>query len=76
MLAARREDRPKSLARSIDNDGGTTQYQVTDVTDRDQAEALAKATMEAFSRIDVLINNAGLMPLSPLDALRVDEWAP
>jgi NADP-dependent 3-hydroxy acid dehydrogenase YdfG len=47
---------------------------VTDVTDRAQVESLAKAAKEAYGRIDVLVNNAGLMPLSPLDQLKVDEW--
>jgi len=49
-------------------------WQVTDVTDRKQVESLAAATKEKFGRIDVLINNAGLMPLAPLDALKVDQW--
>lgn len=74
MLAARREDKLKKLVAAIDRDGGTAAYQVTDVTERSQVEALAKATVAAYKRIDVLINNAGLMPLAPLDALKVDEW--
>ncbi len=74
MLAARREDQLKSIVSKIEEDGGTAQYQITDVTDRDQLEALAKATLEAYGRIDVLVNNAGLMPLSPLDEKKVDEW--
>lgn len=74
MLAARREDRLKELTDAINQSGGTAKYQVTDVTDRDQVEVLAKATYQAYDRIDVLVNNAGLMPLSPLAALKVDEW--
>lgn len=74
MLAARREEKLKTLAADIEKDGGTAAYQVTDVTDRDQVEALAKKTKEKFGRIDVLLNNAGLMPLAPLDKLKVDEW--
>ncbi len=74
MLAARREDRLKELVDDINQSGGIAKYQVTDVTDRDQVEALAKATHQAYDRIDVLVNNAGLMPLSPLAALKVDEW--
>ncbi len=74
MLAARREDRLKELAAEIQKDGGTVKYQVTDVSDRNQVEALAKATHQAYERIDVLVNNAGLMPLSPLAATKVDEW--
>ncbi|CAN5841719.1 SDR family oxidoreductase [soil metagenome] len=74
MLAARREDRLKELADDINKAGGTAKYQLTDVTDRSQVEALAKATHQAYGQIDVLVNNAGLMPLSPLAALKVDEW--
>lgn len=45
-----------------------------DVTDREQVEGLVKAAVEEFGRLDVIVNNAGLMPLSPLSALKVDEW--
>ncbi|MGB7442476.1 MAG: SDR family oxidoreductase [Coleofasciculaceae cyanobacterium] len=74
MLAARREDRLKKLVSDIEKEGGTAKYQVTDVTNRSQVEALAKATHQAYGRIDVLVNNAGLMPLSPLAETKVDEW--
>ena len=74
MLAARREDRLKDLVEEIVKEGGTAKYQVTDVVDRSQVEALAQATKQAYDRIDVLVNNAGLMPLSPLAANKVDEW--
>ena len=74
MLTARREDRLKELVSKIEQSGGTAQYQITDVTKREQVEALAKATKDAYGRIDVLVNNAGLMPLSPLDETKVDEW--
>jgi NADP-dependent 3-hydroxy acid dehydrogenase YdfG len=74
MLAARREDRLKDLVAAIAKSGGTATYQVTDVADRAQVEALAKETLSTYSRIDVLINNAGLMPLSPLDQVKVEEW--
>jgi len=74
VLGARREDRLEALRDAIVEQGGEAIYQVTDVTDRSQVEALAQAAKEAYGRIDVLINNAGLMPLSPLDQLKVDEW--
>lgn len=74
MLAARREDRLTSLADELTAKGAEVSWQVTDVTDSQQVESLAAAAKKTFGRIDVLINNAGLMPLAPLDALKVDEW--
>ena len=74
MLAARREDRLKDLVAAIEKTGGTVAYRVTDVADRAQVQALAEATLETYGRIDVLVNNAALMPASPLDQIKVDEW--
>ncbi|WP_152208130.1 SDR family oxidoreductase [Marinobacter changyiensis] len=74
VLAARREDRLVKLTEELKANGGEAIWQTTDVTDRKQVEALAKIAKDTFGRIDVLVNNAGLMPLAPLDALKVDEW--
>jgi NADP-dependent 3-hydroxy acid dehydrogenase YdfG len=74
MLGARREENLERIVSEIKDDGGEAAYRVTDVTDRDQVENLVAGAVDEFGRIDVLVNNAGLMPLSPLDALKVDEW--
>jgi len=74
MLGARREENLERIVSEIKESGGTAAYRVTDVTDRGQVENLVSGAVEDFGRIDVLVNNAGLMPLSPLDALKVDEW--
>ncbi len=74
MMGARREDRLADLAEEIRQAGGEADYRVTDVTDRSQVHALITATVERFGRVDVVVANAGLMPLSPLAARKVDEW--
>ena len=74
VLAARRADRLDRLVAEIRETGGEAIAVATDVSKRDDLERLAAAAVEAFGRIDVLVNNAGVMPLSPIDKLRVDEW--
>ena len=74
VLGARREERLQQLVDDITSDGGEAIYKAVDVTKRDEVEDLANAALEKFGRIDVLVNNAGLMPLAPLDELKVDEW--
>jgi NADP-dependent 3-hydroxy acid dehydrogenase YdfG len=46
----------------------------TDVSNKDQVKALVDKAVETHGRIDVILNNAGLMPLSPIERLKVDEW--
>ncbi|RSL32435.1 SDR family oxidoreductase [Salibacterium salarium] len=74
VLAARREDRLKELTSTIKENGGDAIYKVTDVTSREQMEELAKTALDHYGKIDVLVNNAGLMPLSFMNKLKVDEW--
>jgi NADP-dependent 3-hydroxy acid dehydrogenase YdfG len=71
MLAARREEKLKTLAQEL---GDSVAYHSTDVTDIKQMQAMAKATLDRFGKIDVLINNAGIMPVSPLIDLKIDDW--
>ena len=74
VLAARRIDRLQKLVQDIRASGGQAIAVETDVAKRDDLERLAAATVEAYGRIDVLVNNAGVMPLSPIAKLKVDEW--
>ena len=72
VLGARRLDRLKALEMELGSDAVCAVQ--TDVVDRAQVQALVDRAMQMHGRIDVLINNAGVMPLSPLESLRVDEW--
>ena len=74
VLGARRTDRLQALADELTRRGGQALAVATDVTDRAQVRRLVEAAVQASGRIDVMINNAGLMPQSPLERLRVDEW--
>ncbi|MGB1016573.1 MAG: SDR family oxidoreductase [Nannocystaceae bacterium] len=73
-LAARRRERLEQLQAELAKDGADVLVAPTDVTQRDQVEAMAKQTVERFGQIDALINNAGVMPLSFIKNLHVDEW--
>jgi NADP-dependent 3-hydroxy acid dehydrogenase YdfG len=73
-LAARRKDKLDALVEEIKASGGQAISFVTDVTKREQVEALVRGTVEAFGKLDVMFNNAGLMPLSRLENLHFDEW--
>ena len=74
MLAARRADKLDKLVAEIEAAGGTAAYQVVDVTKQSQVQALADETLKQYGKIDVMVNNAGIMPLSRLDQLLVEEW--
>ncbi len=72
VLGARRLDRLQALAKELGL--GEASVLPTDVTDLEQVQALVAHAVETHGRIDVMLNNAGVMPLSPLEMLRVDEW--
>ena len=74
LLGARRTDRLERLVEEISADRGTAEYRALDVTSREDVAAFAAFAEERFGRVDVLVNNAGVMPLSPLAALKVEEW--
>ncbi|WP_030106656.1 SDR family oxidoreductase [Actinoalloteichus caeruleus] len=74
LLGARRTDRLDRIVREIEEAGGVARGHRVDVTDLDEVRAFVDAALAEFGRVDVLVNNAGVMPLSPLEALLVDEW--
>jgi NADP-dependent 3-hydroxy acid dehydrogenase YdfG len=74
MLGARRLERVEALAAEIRAHGGQALAQRLDVTDRAGMERFAAAARAAWGRVDVVVNNAGVMPLSPMAALLVEEW--
>jgi len=71
MLAARRTDRLQALSKELGKD---TAYAATDIADRASVDAMVQTALARFGRVDALINNAGIMPTSPLSAGRVDDW--
>ncbi|SAL01776.1 oxidoreductase [Caballeronia calidae] len=74
VLAARRTDRIEKVAAEITSKGGKAVAVSTDVTSLEDTQKLVDTAVETFGRIDVLVNNAGLMPLSLVEQAKVDEW--
>jgi NADP-dependent 3-hydroxy acid dehydrogenase YdfG len=74
VLGARRVDRLQALVEDLARQGGKAIAVATDVTDRAQVQHLVDTAVQVHGRIDVMINNAGLMPHSPLARLKVDDW--
>jgi NADP-dependent 3-hydroxy acid dehydrogenase YdfG len=74
VIGARRTERLAALAEEVQASGGSVRYQALDVTSAASVSAYAQFALDTFGRIDVIVNNAGVMPLSPLSATKVDEW--
>jgi len=74
VLGARGLDRLEALARRIAKAGGEVAYAQTDVRRPEEQTRLVKLACDRYGQLDVLINNAGIMPVSPLDDLRVEDW--
>jgi NADP-dependent 3-hydroxy acid dehydrogenase YdfG len=73
-LGARRVDRLQALAKELIGKGGKALAVATDVTDCDAVKSLVDTAVQSFGRIDVVINNAGLMPQALLERFKIDEW--
>lgn len=74
VLGARRTDRLQKTAADIRERDGVAEYRSLDVTNREDVKAFVEFAREKFGRVDVIFNNAGVMPVSPMNALKTDEW--
>lgn len=74
VLGARRTDRLQKIVSEIRERGGTAEYRALDVANREDVNAFVAFAVEKFGRVDVIFNNAGVMPVSPMNALKTDEW--
>lgn len=74
VLGARRLERLEALASDLRATGTQVEVKATDVTQAEQVQALVDLALERHGRVDVMLNNAGLMPHSPLDRRRLEDW--
>jgi NADP-dependent 3-hydroxy acid dehydrogenase YdfG len=74
VLGARRKDRIDAVVKEISAAGSKAIGFAVDVTKRAEVESLVKGAVDNFGRVDVIVNDAGIMPIAPMAALKVDEW--
>ncbi len=74
VLAARNQEKLEKAINEIKERNGEAVYKVTDVSKREEVKSLIDFTISKYGKIDVIFNNAGLMPNSPLSEFRTDEW--
>jgi NADP-dependent 3-hydroxy acid dehydrogenase YdfG len=74
VLGARRTERLAQIVSEIRAAGGVAEYRALDVADRADVLAFVDFAKQRFGRVDVIFNNAGVMPVSPMNALKTDEW--
>ncbi|MEH2296771.1 SDR family oxidoreductase [Nostoc sp.] len=74
VLGARRTEKLEKIVEDIRKQGGTAEFKAVDVANREDMKAFIHFAKDKFSRVDVIYNNAGVMPLSPMNALKVEEW--
>lgn len=75
VLAARRSERIDAIAQDIQNEGGRAATCVVDVTQAEDLQRLVSTTLDQYGRLDVLVNNAGIAPISPLADLDTESWS-
>lgn len=73
-VAARRKDKLDAVVQTITEAGGTARAYVLDVVNKDQAKSVVNAVLADFGSLDVLVNNAGIMPIRPMSEVNTDEW--
>ncbi|MFD2829062.1 SDR family oxidoreductase [Corticicoccus populi] len=74
VIGARREDSLKEITENINENGGASSYQVTDVVNKEDVENLVNHALNTYGKVDAIFNNAGVMPLSNLEKLKIDDW--
>lgn len=74
VLGARRTERLETIVQEIRAAGGTAEFRKLDVTHRAEVQAFADFAQQKLGRVDVIFNNAGVMPVSPMSSLMVEEW--
>lgn len=74
VLGARRTDRLEAIVSEIREQGGVAEYRALDVTNLEEMQAIVEFAKNKFGQLDVVVNNAGIMPLAKLEALKIDEW--
>jgi NADP-dependent 3-hydroxy acid dehydrogenase YdfG len=74
VMGARRTEKLESIAEAITREGGQARFRTLDVTKREDMDSFVEFAAREFGRVDVIVNNAGVMPLSPLEETKVSEW--
>ncbi|MFA4914023.1 MAG: SDR family oxidoreductase, partial [Burkholderiaceae bacterium] len=74
VLGARRTERLQSLCQALQSQGFQAAYQAVDVTRLEDVQRMVAFAEQTYGPVDVIVNNAGIMPLSPMNAIKVQEW--
>jgi NADP-dependent 3-hydroxy acid dehydrogenase YdfG len=74
LLGARRTEKLEQITKDVRSSGGTAEFKAVDVTNREDVKAFIHFAKDKFGCVNVICNNAGVMPLSPLNALKVEDW--